>query len=54
MLSKEEMQHKIADEIIVDCHDEYEVSMEWYYFMEESLKFPFNAKAKLKNKDGSQ
>ena len=53
MLPKEEMRRKIEDEIIVDCHDEYEVSMSWYYFMEESLKFPFDAKAKLKKKDGS-
>jgi hypothetical protein len=26
--------------------------MGWYYFMEETLKFPFNAKAKIKNAAG--
>ena len=53
MLTKDEMQHKIDYEIIVDCYDEYEVSMGWYYYMEETLKFPFKAKAKLKKVDGS-
>ena len=53
MLTKDEIQHKIDYEIIVDCYDEYEVSMGWYYYMEETLKFPFKAKAKLKKVDGS-
>lgn len=53
MLTKDEMQHKIDYEIIVDCYDEYEASMGWYYYMEETLKFPFKAKAKLKKSDGS-
>ena len=53
MLKNEEIQHKIDYEIIVDCYDEYEVSMGWYYYMEETLKFPFKAKAKLKKADGS-
>jgi hypothetical protein len=53
MLTKEEMQYKIDYEIIVDCYDEYEVSMGWYYYMEETLKFPFKAKAKLKKVEGT-
>jgi hypothetical protein len=42
MLTKEEMKQTIENEIIVDCYDEYEVSMGWYYYMEETLKFPFS------------
>ena len=34
---------KIIDEIIVDCYDGYEVSMGWYYYLEDSLTFPFDA-----------
>ncbi len=54
MLTKEEIQYKIDYEIIVDCYDEYEVSMGWYYFMEETLEFPFTAIAQVKKRDGSQ
>jgi len=53
MLTKEEIQYKIDYEIIVDSHDEYEMSMGWYYFMEESITFPFKATAQLKKRDGS-
>src|SRR5690606_28398682 len=53
MLSKEEIQHKIHNEIIVDCYDEIEISMGWYYFFEENLEFPFKATVPLRKKDGS-
>ncbi len=53
MLTKKEMPYKIDDEIIVDCYDETEVSMGWYYFMEETLKFPFKATVSLQKRDGS-
>lgn len=53
MLTEEEIQHKIDYEIIVDCYDEIEVSMSWYYFMEENIEFPFKATALLKKRDGS-
>lgn len=53
MLTKEEMQYKIDYEIIVDCYDEIEVSMGWYYFMEENLNFPFKATVPLKKRNGS-
>ncbi|TXK36898.1 hypothetical protein FVR03_16535 [Pontibacter qinzhouensis] len=53
MLTKEEIQHKIDYEIIVDCYDETEVSMGWYYFFEENLEFPFKATVPLRKKDGS-
>ena len=53
MLTPEEIQYKIDYEIIVDCYDEYEMSMGWYYYFEESLEFPFKATAELKKRDGS-
>ena len=53
MLSEKEIKYKIDYEIIVDCYDEYEVSMGWYYFMEETIEFPFRATAKLKKLNGS-
>jgi hypothetical protein len=34
---------RIEDEIIVDCYDEYEVAMGWFYYLNDNLKFPFNA-----------
>lgn len=53
MLTEEAIKYKIDYEIIVDCYDEYEVSMGWYYFMEETVKFPFRATAKFKKRNGS-
>ncbi len=52
MLSDEEIEQKIYDEIIVDCYDEIEASMGWYYYFEENLHFPFKATAQLKKSDG--
>lgn len=53
MLTDEEMQYKIDYEIIVDAYDEYEQSMGWYYFFEETIDFPFTAMAQLKKRDGT-
>lgn len=53
MLTKKQMQHKIDNEIIVDCYDEYEMGTGWFTFMEDTLEFPFMATAKLKKRDGS-
>ena len=52
MLSKKEIQYKIDYEIIVDCYDEYEMSAGWYCFMEEAIRFPFQATIKLEKRDG--
>jgi len=35
---------RIIDEIVVDAYDEWERAMGWYYYLEEKLKFPFQAK----------
>lgn len=48
------MRQKIDDEIIVDCYDDYEVNMGWYYFFERELDFPFEAEVTLKNRKGEK
>lgn len=53
MLTDEEIQYKIDYEIIVDCYDDYEMSMGWYTYFDETLAFPFKATAELKKRDGS-
>lgn len=35
---------RIYDEIIVDCYDESERAMGWYYYLEGKINFPFKAK----------
>jgi hypothetical protein len=35
---------RISMEIVVDCYDEHERAMGWYYYLEEHLHFPFLAK----------
>ena len=52
-MTEEEMQYIIDYEVIVDCYDEDEVNMGWYYFMSESLVFPFMAKVPIKKRGGT-
>jgi hypothetical protein len=35
---------RIAMEIVVDAYDEGERAMGWYYYLEDQIKFPFNAR----------
>lgn len=51
-MTKEERQHKIYGEIIVDAHDEQEINTGWYQYFAENLEFPINAVAKLKRRNG--
>lgn len=39
----EEREYRITYEIIVDCYDEYEVSMGWYTYLLDHLNFPLKA-----------
>ena len=39
---------RIIDEIIVDCGNEQEQAMGWYYYLEDNLDFPFTAKCIIK------
>jgi hypothetical protein len=41
--SKQNRQDRIEDEVIVDCYDEYEMAMGWFYYLEDNLIFPFKA-----------
>lgn len=42
--SDDEREHRITYEVVVDCYDDYEVTMGWYYYLEDKLAFPFAAK----------
>jgi len=37
-------EHRIDMEIIVDCYDESERAMGWFYYLQDKLRFPFRAK----------
>jgi hypothetical protein len=37
-------EERIDEKIIVDCYGEAERAMGWYYYLEDRLGFPFNAK----------
>ena len=39
---------RISLEIVVDAHDNEEQAMGWYYYLEDKLKFPFQARCKSK------
>jgi Calcium binding len=45
-------EHRILYEIIVDAYDEEEQRMSWYYYLEETLEFPFEATARFRLKNG--
>ncbi|MGF1933378.1 MAG: calcium-binding protein [Nostoc sp. ChiQUE02] len=40
----ENREHRIKTEIIVDAEDKEDRAMGWYYYLEETLNFPFVAK----------
>ena len=37
-------EERIMMEAVVDCYDEYEQAMGWYYYLEDRINFPFKAK----------
>ncbi|MFH0795897.1 MAG: calcium-binding protein [Candidatus Omnitrophota bacterium] len=41
-------ENRITNEIIVDCYNEEEQAMGWYYYLEDKLRFPFTAKCIMK------
>ena|SRR5215218_2034867 len=45
-----ERDERIAMEIIVDCYNESEQAMGWYYYLEEHLRFPFLAECSTKRR----
>ncbi|MEM0979620.1 MAG: calcium-binding protein [Cyanobacteria bacterium P01_H01_bin.58] len=38
-----EREQRIANEIVVDAYSSEEVAMGWYYYLENTLQFPFAA-----------
>lgn len=40
-------EHRILYEVIVDCYDEEEELMGWYYYMADNPKFPIAATVRL-------
>ncbi len=40
----EAIEERISMEIIVDAYDEEEQTMGWFYYLEDTLSFPFKAK----------
>jgi Calcium binding len=45
-------QKRIDYEVIVDCYDDDEVAMGWYYYLSENLVFPIPATVQLKQRGG--
>jgi len=43
-MNKQERKDRIEDEVFVDCYDEYEMAMGWFYYIEDNLTLPFKAK----------
>jgi hypothetical protein len=39
-----EREHRITYEAVVDCYNETERAMGWYYYLERALWFPFKAR----------
>lgn len=40
----EEREYRISDEVIVDAYGPEEQALGWYYYLEEKMQFPFDAK----------
>lgn len=36
-------EERITYEVIVDCYDDYEVTMGWYCYLQDKLAFPYEA-----------
>ena len=44
VIKDEIREERIMMEAVVDCYDEYEQAMGWYYYLEDRIDFPFKAK----------
>jgi len=51
-IKDKEREHRITYEIIVDCYNEEERSSGWHCYLDENLKFPFQAEC-IKERRGS-
>ena len=48
----EERENRIIHEVIVDCYDDSEEQMGWFYYMYDGLTFPFNGLANIPTTSG--
>lgn len=53
-MNAKEIRSKIENEIIMDCYDDQEISMGWYYFFQDELEFPFEVEISLKTRNGGK
>jgi Calcium binding len=44
---------RIIYEVIVDCYEEHEELMGWYYYMADNLEFPIKATVRLRLRGGA-
>ena len=49
----ESRENRIKTEILVDAEDKEERAMGWYYYLDDTLNFPFNAKFTKKGRGKS-
>jgi Calcium binding len=45
-----ERDERISMEIVVDCYDEEEQMMGWYYYLDDTMLFPFTAVCTIKRR----
>ncbi len=43
-----EREERITMEIVVDCYDESEQALGWFYYLQDKLQFPFTAQCIVK------
>ncbi len=51
-MTVEEIREMLYNEVLVDCKDEGEQKMSWFYYAQDELEFPFDAEIKLKRANG--
>lgn len=50
----EEREHRIIYEVIVDCYDDEEELIGWFYYFADNLEFPMEATVKFRLRDGGE
>ncbi len=53
-MRNKEYDEKLYDEILVDCRDEYEQNMSWFYYAQDEMEFPFEAQIELRKRKGGK
>ena len=53
-MRNEKYENILHQEILVDCKDEYDLNMNWYYFVQDELEYPFEAAIEIKKRKGGK